>query len=128
MFERNIGYNDTVRDHFLHPRNVGELDDADGRGDVENPVCGDRTVLTIHVRAGRIRQAMFRTIGCPAAIAASSMTTELVMDKTLEQALAVTDADVDAALGGLPPIKMHCSVLAEDVIKAAIEDYRRRHH
>ena len=119
-------YSDLVRDHFGSPRNLGELADPDGIGDVENPVCGDRTVLTIRVRDDRIAAARFRAVGCPAAIAASSITTELLTGRTVAEALRLTNEDVSAALGGLPANKLHCSVLAEDVVRAAVEDYRQR--
>ena len=119
-------YSDLVRDHFGSPRNLGELADPDGIGDVENPVCGDRTVLTIRVRDDRIAAARFRAVGCPAAIAASSITTELLIGRTVAEALRLTNEDVSAALGGLPANKLHCSVLAEDVVRAAVEDYRQR--
>ena len=119
-------YSDLVRDHFGAPRNLGELTDPDGIGDVENPVCGDRTVLTIRVRDDRIAAARFRAVGCPAAIAASSITTELLIGRTVVEALRLTNEDVSAALGGLPANKLHCSVLAEDVVRAAVEDYRQR--
>ncbi len=119
-------YSDLVRDHFGSPRNLGELAAPDGIGDVENPVCGDRTVLTIRVRDDRIAAARFRAVGCPAAIAASSITTELLIGRTVAQALRLTNEDVSAALGGLPANKLHCSVLAEDVVRAAVEDYRQR--
>lgn len=119
-------YSDLVRDHFGSPRNLGEIPDPDGIGDVENPVCGDRTVLTIRVRDDRIAAARFRAVGCPAAIAASSITTELLVGRTVADALRLTNEDVSAALGGLPANKLHCSVLAEDVVRAAVEDYRQR--
>ena len=119
-------YSDLVRDHFGSPRNLGELADPDGVGDVENPVCGDRTVLTIRVCDDRIAAARFRAVGCPAAIAASSITTELLIGRTVAEALRLTNEDVSAALGGLPANKLHCSVLAEDVVRAAVEDYRQR--
>ncbi|HEX2033827.1 MAG TPA: iron-sulfur cluster assembly scaffold protein [Chloroflexota bacterium] len=119
-------YSPIVLDHFQHPRNLGELDPADAVAEVENPACGDRTRLSLRIEAGRITAARFRTEGCPAAIAASSITTELITGKTLEEAARLRDADVAEALGGLPRNKLHCSVLAEDVIQAAIADYRRR--
>ena len=119
-------YSDLVRDHFGSPRNLGEIADPDGIGDVENPVCGDRTVLTICVRDDRIAAARFRAVGCPAAIAASSITTELLIGRTVAEALRLTNEDVSAALGGLPANKLHCSVLAEDVVRAAVADYRQR--
>ena len=120
-------YSATVLDHFQRPRNVGELDPSDAVAEVENPACGDRTRLSIRVADGRITEARFRTEGCPAAIAASSITTELIRGKTLDEAAALRDEDVAAALGGLPRNKLHCSVLAEDVIQAVLEDYRTRH-
>jgi nitrogen fixation NifU-like protein len=119
-------YSPIVLDHFQHPRNLGELDPADAVAEVENPACGDRTRLSLRIEDGRITAARFRTEGCPAAIAASSITTELITGKTLEEAARLRDADVAEALGGLPRNKLHCSVLAEDVIQAAIADYRRR--
>jgi nitrogen fixation NifU-like protein len=119
-------YSPIVLDHFQHPRNLGELDPADAVAEVENPACGDRTRLSLRVEDGRITAARFRTEGCPAAIAASSITTELITGKTLEEAARLRDADVAEALGGLPRNKLHCSVLAEDVIQAAIADYHRR--
>src|SRR5262245_23523154 len=119
-------YSPTVIDHFQHPRNLGDLDAPDAVAEVENPACGDRTRLAVRVDGGRIVAARFRTEGCPAAIAASSITTELSLGKTLAEAGALRDADVVDALGGLPRNKMHCSVLAEDVIQATLEDYARR--
>ena len=118
-------YSDTVLDHFQHPRNLGDLDRPDAVAEVENPACGDRTRLAIRVTGGSIADARFRTEGCPAAIAASSMLTEMIVGKTLDEAAAVKDTDVANALGGLPRNKLHCSVLAEDVIRAVIEDYER---
>jgi nitrogen fixation protein NifU and related proteins len=117
-------YSPTVLDHFQHPRNLGDLPGADAVAEVENPACGDRTRLAIQVRDGRIAGARFRTEGCPAAIAASSMTTELILGRTLEEAASLKDEDVARALGGLPRNKLHCSVLAEDVIQAVIGQYR----
>jgi nitrogen fixation NifU-like protein len=119
-------YSPTVIDHFQHPRNLGDLDAPDAVAEVENPACGDRTRLALRIDGERIVAARFRTEGCPAAIAASSITTELILGKTLAEAGDLRDSDVVAALGGLPRNKMHCSVLAEDVIRAALEDYGRR--
>jgi nitrogen fixation NifU-like protein len=119
-------YSATVIDHFQHPRNLGDLDAPDAVAEVENPACGDRTRLALRVEGARIVAARFRTEGCPAAIAASSITTELLLGKTLAEAGDLRDSDVVEALGGLPRNKMHCSVLAEDVIRAALEDYGRR--
>ena len=121
-----MNYSDRVRDHFTAPRNLGEIAHPDGIGDVHNPVCGDRAVLTIRVREGRIAKACFRAQGCPTAIAASSITTELLIGCTLEQAALLTNEDVAEALGVLPANKLHCSVLAEDVIQAALGDYHSR--
>jgi len=119
-------YSPTVIDHFQHPRNLGDLDAPDAVAEVENPACGDRTRLALRIDRERIVAARFRTEGCPAAIAASSITTELILGKTLAEAGQLRDSDVVEALGGLPRNKMHCSVLAEDVIRAALEDYGRR--
>jgi nitrogen fixation protein NifU and related proteins len=120
-------YTATVLDHFQRPRNLGDLDAPDAVAEVENPACGDRTRLAIRLVDDRIADARFRTEGCPAAIAASSMTTELIIGRTLDEAGHLRDTDVADALGGLPRNKLHCSVLAEDVIRAVIDDYRRRH-
>ncbi len=117
-------YSPIVVDHFQHPRNLGDLEAPDAVAEVENPACGDRTRLAIRVRDGRIVEARFRAEGCPAAIAASSMTTVLLLGRTIDEAAALRDADVVRALGGLPRNKMHCSVLAEDVIRAVLDQYR----
>ena len=119
-------YTENVLDHYQNPRNVGEIEDADGVGLVGNPSCGDMMQITIKVHDGHIADCKFKTFGCGAAIATTSMVTELVKGKTIEQALQVTNEDVIEALGGLPPVKRHCSVLAEEAIKAAVEDYQRR--
>ena len=119
-------YSDEVMEHFRNPRNVGFIEDADGVGKVGNPVCGDIMELTIKVENGVIEDAKFRTFGCGAAIATSSMVTELVKGKTLEEALEMSNKAVVEALGGLPPVKLHCSVLAEQALKSAIEDYREK--
>ena len=119
-------YSEKVMDHYQNPRNVGQIEDADGTGVVGNPVCGDMMMITIKVEDDRIADIKFKTFGCGAAIATTSMVTELVKGKTLEEALQVTNKDVADALGGLPPIKVHCSLLAEEAIRAAIEDYRER--
>jgi nitrogen fixation NifU-like protein len=120
-------YNETIMDHFQNPRNVGELADADGVGTVGNPACGDIMTIYIKVTDEIITDIRFKTFGCGAAIASSSYTTELVKGKTIAQALQFTRQDVSDGLGGLPPIKMHCSVLAIDALRAAVEDYRSRH-
>ncbi len=119
-------YNDRVMDHFKNPRNVGELPDADGVGQVGNVICGDVLRLAIKVKDGRIEEARFMTFGCGAAIATSSVLTEMVKGMTLEEAKEVTNRMVAAELGGLPPIKMHCSNLAADALHKAIEDYQER--
>lgn len=107
----------------MNPRNVGEMDNPDGIGHVGNPVCGDIMELYIKVKDGIIIDARFKTFGCGAAIATSSMVTELVKGKSVEEALKISNRAVAEALGGLPPIKMHCSVLAEEALKSAIDDY-----
>ena len=119
-------YSEKVMEHYQHPRNMGEIEDADGVGLVGNPICGDMMKITIRVKDDRIEDIKFRTFGCGAAIATSSMVTELVKGKTIEEALKVTNKTVAEALDGLPPIKMHCSLLAEEGVKAAIEDYHQR--
>jgi nitrogen fixation NifU-like protein len=116
-------YSDLVMDHFRNPRNVGELADADGVGQVGNPVCGDVMKLMIKVKDERIEDVKFQTFGCGAAIATSSMVTEMVAGKTLKEALAISNKAVAEALGGLPATKMHCSNLAADALHKAIEDY-----
>lgn len=119
-------YSEKVMEHFLHPRNVGEIPDADGIGNVGNPICGDIMRLYIKVEDGKISDVKFKTFGCGAAISTSSMVTEMVKGKTIEEALKISNKAVAEALGGLPPIKMHCSVLAEEALKSAIEDYRKK--
>ena len=119
-------YSEKVMDHFLHPRNVGEIPDADGIGNVGNPVCGDIMRLYIKVADGKIVDVKFKTFGCGAAISTSSMVTEMVKGKTIREALEISNKAVAEALGGLPAIKMHCSVLAEEALKSAIEDYRKK--
>ena len=117
-------YSKTVMEHFRNPRNVGEIKNADGVGRVGNPVCGDIMELYIKVKDGVITDAKFKTFGCGAAIATSSMITELVKNKTIDEALNISNRAVAEALGGLPPIKMHCSLLAEEALKKALDDYR----
>ncbi|HDM08837.1 MAG: Fe-S cluster assembly scaffold protein NifU [Candidatus Omnitrophica bacterium 4484_49] len=119
-------YSEKVLDHFFNPRNVGEIPDADGVGKVGNPVCGDVMVLYIKVIDDRIADVKFKTFGCGAAIATSSILTEMVKGKTIEEALKISNKAVAEALGGLPKHKLHCSVLAEQALKAAIEDYRSK--
>lgn len=116
-------YSKKVMEHFMHPKNMGEMKDADGRGIVGNPVCGDVMELFIKVKANRITQIKFKTMGCAAAIATSSMITELAKGKTIDEAMKITRDAVAGELGGLPPIKMHCSNLAADALHKAIEDY-----
>jgi len=119
-------YSEKVLDHFKNPRNVGEISDADGVGTVGNPVCGDLMSVYIKVKDGRISDVKFKTFGCGAAIATSSMITELAKGKTINEALKITRKDVADSLGGLPPIKMHCSNLAADALHAAINDYYKK--
>ena len=119
-------YNPTVIDHFRNPRNVGILPDPDGEGYAENSACGDATTLYLRVTDGRIAEARFRTFGCAAAIAASSALTEMLKGRSVDEALRIRKEDVAEALGGLPPTKLHCSVLAEDAVRAAVDDYRKR--
>ncbi len=120
-------YSEKVMEHYEHPRNVGIVENANGTGVVGNPSCGDVMKLTILVKDGKIKDVKFKTFGCGAAIATSSMVTEMVKGKTLDEAIRITNKSVMEALGGLPKIKKHCSVLAEDALRAAIEDYRKNH-
>ena len=120
-------YSEKVMDHFSNPRNVGEIPDASGSGTVGNAKCGDIMKMDIKVENGIIVDVKFKTFGCGAAIATSSMATEMVKGKTIDEALALTNKAVAEALDGLPPVKMHCSVLAEEAIHAAIKDYREKH-
>ncbi len=120
-------YTEKVMEHFRNPRNMGEIPDADGIGTVGNPVCGDLMTMYIKVKNDRLEDVKFKTFGCGAAIATSSMTTELAKGKTLEEAMKITRASVAESLGGLPPVKMHCSNLAADALHAAIEDYYKKH-
>ena len=120
-------YSEKVLDHFTHPRNVGKIDDADGVGEVGNAKCGDIMKMYIKVKDGIITDVKFNTFGCASAIAASSLATELIKGKPLDYAMGVTNKQVVDELGGLPEHKIHCSVLAEDAIRAAIEDYRSKH-
>jgi nitrogen fixation NifU-like protein len=119
-------YSEKVMEHFQNPRNVGEIEDADGVGEIGNPVCGDIMKLYIKVDNNRITDAKFKTFGCGAAIATSSMVTELVKGKTLEEAEKISRNTVAEALDGLPPVKMHCSNLAADALHNAIKDYREK--
>ena len=119
-------YSEKVMDHFQHPRNVGKIDDADGVGEVGNAKCGDIMKMYLKVDDGVITDVKFNTFGCGSAIATSSMATEMIKGKTIQQAMELTNAAVAEALDGLPAYKMHCSVLAEEAIKAALADYYRR--
>jgi len=113
-------------DHFTNPRNVGEIQDASGVGEVGNPSCGDIMRITLKIEDDIIKDIKFRTFGCGAAIATSSMVTEMVKGKSIEEALKISNKAVAEALGGLPPVKMHCSNLAADALHKAIEDYQNR--
>ncbi len=119
-------YSEKVMDHFMNPRNVGQMDDPDGVGEVGNPTCGDLMKIFIKVEGNVITDIKFQTFGCGAAIATSSMITELAMGKTLDEALELTRDDVADNLDGLPPVKMHCSNLSADALTAAIEDYKKQ--
>jgi len=121
-----MAYSAKVMEHFQNPRNVGEIENPDGVGEIGNPVCGDIMKLYIKVKDDRVVDAKFKTFGCGAAIATSSMITELVKDKTLEEAERISRQTVAEALDGLPANKMHCSNLAADALHKAIEDYRRK--
>jgi nitrogen fixation NifU-like protein len=117
---------DRVLAHFLNPCNVGDLADADGVGEVGAVTCGDVIRISIKVRDGRIAEARFRTFGCGSAIACASMATELIKGRTIEEILRFSKEEVATALGGLPPAKIHCPVLAEEAVKAAVEDYLQK--
>ncbi len=119
-------YSEKVLEHFKNPRNVGELEDADAEGTVGNPVCGDMMTMYIKVNDDRIEDIKFKTFGCGAAIATSSMTTELAKGKTLDEALKISRQDVADALDGLPPVKMHCSNLAADALHEAVKSYKEK--
>ena len=121
-----MDYSEKVMDHFMNPRNVGVLEDADGVGRAGNPVCGDLMEMSVRIREDVITDIKFRTFGCGAAIATSSMATELIEGKTIDEALDVSNRAIAEALGGLPPIKMHCSVLAAEALRATLVDYYTR--
>ncbi len=123
-----LEYSETVIEHFQNPRNVGIIEDADGVGKMGSPVCGDLMEIYIKIQDDRITDIKFRTFGCRAAIASSSMLSEMAKGKTLEEALRLTDDQVAQALGGLPEQKLHCSNLAASTLHKAIEDYQQRHH
>ena len=120
-------YNATVMDHFLNPRNVGDVPEPEAMGEAGEPNCGDAMRLSLRIKDGRILDARFRTVGCGAAIASSSMATELLKGRTVEEARHFSDQEVVAALGGLPPAKIQCSVLAGQALRAALENYQTRH-
>ena len=119
-------YSEQVMDHFMNPRNVGTIEDADGVGRTGNPVCGDLMEMSVKIESDVITDIKFRTFGCGAAIATSSMATELIKGKSIDEALEITNRAIAEALGGLPPVKMHCSVLAADALQAALADYYTR--
>jgi len=119
-------YTEQVMDHFMNPRNVGEIADASGVGTVGNAKCGDIMQISIKVENDVITDVKFKTFGCGAAIATSSRATEMVMGKTIDEALRITNQQVTESLGGLPPVKLHCSVLAEEALHAAIADYKKK--
>lgn len=119
-------YNSTVMEHFTNPRNVGEIENPDGVGTYGSPVCGDMMQIMIKVEDETIVDAKFKTFGCGSAIASSSMATEMIIGKTIDEALAITNKQIVDELGGLPPVKIHCSVLADHAIKCAIYDYAEK--
>jgi nitrogen fixation protein NifU and related proteins len=125
-----VQYNPKIVDHFMNPRNVGEIPDADGVGTVGHPSCGDivRIYIKVQEKEGKkvIAKVRFKTFGCTTAVATSSIATEMILGKTVDEVLAIKNEDVAKELGGLPPIKMHCSVLAEDAIRAAMADYYKK--
>jgi nitrogen fixation NifU-like protein len=128
MEEEPRGYSPIVVDHFTHPRNMGEMENPDGVGEVKNPVCGDTMRLFIKVEAERIVDATFLTYGCSAAIASSSITSEMIKGKSIEEALQISNQVMIKALGGLPPTKIHAAMLAEQAVIAAVLDYRKKTH
>ncbi|MFV0516804.1 MAG: Fe-S cluster assembly scaffold protein NifU [Aminipila sp.] len=119
-------YNDKVMDHFMNPHNVGEIENADGTGTYGSPVCGDMMKIDIKVEDDVIKEAKFKTFGCGSAIASSSVATDMIIGKTVDEALAITNKQIIDELGGLPPVKVHCSVLADHAIKSAIYDYANK--
>lgn len=121
-------YSDIVMDHFMHPRNVGEIENPDGVGQVGNAKCGDIMKMYLKIRDNVIQDVKFETFGCGSAIASSSIATEMIKGKTVEEALALTNKEVVDALGGLPAHKLHCSVLAEEAVKSAVQDYYERNN
>ncbi|MDB6052859.1 MAG: nifU [Verrucomicrobiales bacterium] len=127
MSETYTLYNNTVMDHFMNPRNMGDIKDADGVGEVGAAACGDIMKISLRIKDGKIEDARFKTFGCGSAIASSSMATELIKGRTVAEAMQFSNQEVVDALGGLPPVKIHCSVLAEEALKAALEDYSKKH-
>ena len=121
-----LKYSEKVMDHFMNPRNVGQIDNADGEGTVGNPICGDLMTFYIKVNSGRLSDVKFKTFGCGAAIAVSSMVSEMAKGKTLDEAMKITNKRVAAELGGLPKNKLHCSNLGADALHRAIENYRSK--
>jgi nitrogen fixation protein NifU and related proteins len=121
-----VAYNEKVMQHFMNPHNVGEIENADGVGQVGNPVCGDMMTFNIKVKDNIIEDVKFKTFGCGAAIAVSSMVSDIAKGKTLEEALKITNKDVAEELGGLPKNKMHCSNLGADALHSAIKDYQKK--
>ena len=119
-------YNDKVMDHFMNPHNIGELENPDGIGTYGSPVCGDMMQISIRVQDDIITDAKFKTFGCGSAIASSSVATDMIIGKTIDQALAITNKQIVTELGGLPAVKIHCSVLADHAIKAAIYDFAQK--
>jgi nitrogen fixation NifU-like protein len=124
--EKTLPYSEKVMDHFMNPRNIGEIENADGVGTVGNPVCGDVMRLYLKIKDGIIVDAKFKTFGCGAAIASSSILTEMLKGKPVEEAKKISNEAVVEALGGLPPVKRHCSVLAEEALEAALKDYYQK--
>jgi nitrogen fixation NifU-like protein len=120
-------YSAKVMDHFMNPRNVGEIEGADGIGEVGNPACGDMMRLYLKIEEGKVVDAKFRTFGCGAAIASSSMLTEMIKGKTVDEARAISNQHVADALDGLPAVKIHCSVMAEQAVQSALDDYFKKH-
>lgn len=120
-------YNETVMEHFMNPRNMGDMKDADGIGEVGAAACGDIMKISLRIKDGKIEDARFKTFGCGSAIASSSMATELIKGRSIDEAMNFSNQEVVDALGGLPPVKIHCSVLAEEALKAALEDYLKKH-
>lgn len=127
MSETYTLYNQTVMDHFMNPRNMGDLKDADGVGEVGAAACGDIMKISLKIKDGKIEDARFKTFGCGSAIASSSMATELIKGRSIDEVMNFSNQEVVDALGGLPPVKIHCSVLAEEALKAALEDYMKKH-